>query len=620
MGKYFQGHIRANRTRPHLLTRPPPRSPPPQEYRWDDVGGVNYLTGIRNQHIPQYCGSCWAQAASSSLSDRIKIARKAAWPDIVIAPQVLISCGPGDGCHGGEAGAANEWIHKNGITDETCSIYQARGHDNGLPCNQLAVCESCWPGRKQGEEVCTSPPKYHRYTVEEYGDIEGDTPEEQEKNMMAEIYHRGPISCGIAVTDDLYLNYTGGVYYDTTNNTEIDHDISVVGYGVDAATGWKYWLIRNSWGTYWGENGFFRLRRGVNNIAIESGACSWATPKDTWSQDFNITTNELKTVAKKPVKLADPVSPAKSWNEMLLELIQSFVTFANQHKRAKIARPTCVAGKSKFAKGPRVLSPLPSKTIRNKDLPKVWDWRNINGTNYLSLTVNQHVPHYCGSCWAQGTASALADRFIVADRKRFANAALSPQAIINCRAGGSCQGGNPAAVYEFAHDVGIPDATCLQYDAQNHGPVEDCTVPNIDLCRDCTWPPPPVGETGKCWAREKFHRYFVSEYGEVSGAKHMKKEIYKRGPIGCGIMVTEKFEAYDGGIYSEENSDPEINHELSIVGWGFDEETGTEYWIGRNSWGTYWGEYGFFRIKMHEDNLGIETACVWAVPRVTHGL
>ena len=40
------------------------------------------------QHIPQYCGSCWAQAASSSLSDRIKIAREAAWPDIVIAPQV----------------------------------------------------------------------------------------------------------------------------------------------------------------------------------------------------------------------------------------------------------------------------------------------------------------------------------------------------------------------------------------------------------------------------------------------------------------------------------------------------------------------------------------------------
>jgi hypothetical protein len=41
-----------------------------------------------------------------------------------VCVQVLVSCGPGDGCHGGDASAANEWIHKNGITDETCSIYQ----------------------------------------------------------------------------------------------------------------------------------------------------------------------------------------------------------------------------------------------------------------------------------------------------------------------------------------------------------------------------------------------------------------------------------------------------------------------------------------------------------------
>lgn len=97
--------------------------------------------------------------------------------------------------------------------------------------------------------------------------------------MMQEIYQRGPIACGIAVPDSLE-SYTGGIYEDTTGDLNIVHDISVVGYGVENGT--KFWVVRNSWGSHWGENGFFRVVRGVNNIAIES-ECAWAVPKDTWS-------------------------------------------------------------------------------------------------------------------------------------------------------------------------------------------------------------------------------------------------------------------------------------------------------------------------------------------------
>jgi len=77
---------------------------------------------------------------------------------------------------------------------------------------------------------------------------------------------------------------------------ELDHDISVVGWGIEDGT--KYWLIRNSWGTYWGENGMFKLIRGINNLNIE-GYCSWAEPKDTWTDDVrNTTLPELFEVEK----------------------------------------------------------------------------------------------------------------------------------------------------------------------------------------------------------------------------------------------------------------------------------------------------------------------------------
>lgn len=304
----------------------------------------------------------------------------------------------------------------------------------------------------------------------------------------------------------------------------------------------------------------------------------------------------------------------------IMELLYKFLdqaTYFTQNGSVKRKTSGCVVLNHGFTNGPLILGAQPKDYMPTARLPKSWDWRNVDGINYLSWTVNQHIPKYCGSCWAQGTLSAIADRFIVADRKKYANIAFAAQTIINCRAGGSCEGGNPAGVYEFMNKIGVPHVTCMNYDAGDHVAVEDCSKPDMGVCRDCTWPPAEAGKPGEnCWAKQNFTRYFVNEYGTISGAENMKKEIYKRGPIACTIDVTLKFEHYGGGIYTEHLDRIGLNHEISVVGWGLDEQTGQEYWIGRNSWGTYWGEFGFFRIGMYGDNLGIEESCFWAVPQV----
>jgi len=94
----------------------------------------------------------------------------------------------------------------------------------------------------------------------------------------------------------------------------------------------------------------------------------------------------------------------------------------------------------------------------------------------------------------------------------------------------------------------------------------------------------------------------------------MKKELWARGSLACNINATDDFyHGYKGGIYSSKDKG-ETDHVVTVVGWGKSEE-GEEFWIVRNSWGTYWGENGYFRIKMYEDNLKLEEECDWVVPR-----
>lgn len=581
----------------------------------------------RNQHIPHYCGSCWAHATTSALSTRLLLKRSktgsaSPFPEIDFAPQLLLDCDKQDqACYGGDYPTALAALKTMGATTETCNRYVAQGwYKTGRTCRSKASggdgysdCYTCAP-----DSGC-APVPHQSYGIDEFGEIKGSGSNPQAVDQMkAEIFARGSIMVSIAVTD-AFENYTGGVFSDPTGATTPEHAVTLDGWGHDSASGKDYWVMRNSWGSWWGEGGWARVELGVNTLGCESNGAWWGTITN-YTEPFPRPTGAAGPVAaassSHPMGLRGAHFDADRSSERYeLRLSEQVADNTPPSKYLKADKP-CAVVRPKEERVSVLSGPQPWETIAPEDIPAVWDWRAIVQTdntvnNFLSATRNQHTPQYCGSCWAQGTTSALSDRFSIAMPKNSnPTPNLAAQVILNCGAGGSCDGGEPGAVYQFAMSHGIPDETCQFYTASNPD-SPSCSAMNV--CKTCH---PANGNfsPGVCEPVVKFPNYKASQVGNLDDPAKIKAEVYARGPVAATMYVTSKFENYQSGIYSENvGPNPPLNHEVSIVGFG---TTGSEdYWIVRNSWGDAWGEHGFFYITTDvNSNLGITTNVDFAVP------
>jgi C1A family cysteine protease len=212
----------------------------PTHFDWRSNSGSNWMTPVKNQGG---CGSCVAFGAVGATEAQFKIQSGNPGWSLDLSEQHLFSCGGGSCSKGWYISAALNYLKNYGTPDESCSPYQAQS--GGASCSN-----SCpdWQSRA--------------FKIASWSWV-ANNPSALQAALM-----NGPLVAGFNVYTD-FFSYRGGVYhYDGHSSLAGGHAIVIIGYDSNE----QYWIVKNSWGAYWGESGYFRI--GFGEAGIENYVAS----------------------------------------------------------------------------------------------------------------------------------------------------------------------------------------------------------------------------------------------------------------------------------------------------------------------------------------------------------
>jgi cathepsin C len=221
----------------------------PKEFNW-----LSYAKPARRQ---KKCGSCYIFSTLAMIEARLRIFYG---EDVDLSRQFVLDCSAyNQGCRGGYSYLVGKFALDFELIPETCKPYRAKHDKCQNHCDLKAL-----------DKV---------YKVREYYLVGGPYGSSTEENIMMDLWHNGPIAMSMNVVRDFFY-YKSGVYklpeipaYVREKKArpefqKLSHSVLCVGWGEE--NGMKYWLVQNSWGTKWGDQGFFKIRRGTDDLAIES--------------------------------------------------------------------------------------------------------------------------------------------------------------------------------------------------------------------------------------------------------------------------------------------------------------------------------------------------------------
>lgn len=209
----------------------------PDAIDWTTKGAV---TAVKNQGS---CGSCWSFSTTGSIEGAVAIKTGKL---VSLSEQQLVDCSGSfgnQGCNGGLMDDAFQYVISNkGLCAESDYPYTAADGTCQTSCTPVSTISS--------------------YT---------DVAQNNEDALQAAVAQQ-PVSVAIEADQNGFQFYSGGVFNGACG-TALDHGVLAVGYGVDSTSGLKFWKVKNSWGSSWGESGYIRMVRGIGS----SGQCGIAS-------------------------------------------------------------------------------------------------------------------------------------------------------------------------------------------------------------------------------------------------------------------------------------------------------------------------------------------------------
>lgn len=212
--------------------------------------------------------------------------------------------------------------------------------------------------------------------------------------------------------------------------------------------------------------------------------------------------------------------------------------------------------------------------VTTNALPTAFSWKAYNGKNYVTPVRNQGN---CGSCFVFGPVAALESQLLIAYDRPGTDINLAEQIPLACSGAGNCaQGGYASQTSTYLRDTGTAREACYPY-LQTNGVCGDA-------CAD--------------WEAAAFRltQWSYANTGETATADLVKTAVREHGPVVAWMRVYSDFYNYAGGVYQHASGTDQGGHFVLVIGWDDDRQA----LLCKNSWGTNWGEAGYFWIGYSE--------------------